>query len=88
MNEAQVLSIVRDAILTMIMMSAPVLIAGMLVGVLISVFQTLTSIQEMTLVFVPKIIAVFIAILLLTPFLLTTITSFTEKMFDYIISMG
>lgn len=88
MNEALVLTIVRDAILTMLLMATPILVAGMIVGVLISIVQTLTSVQEMTLVFVPKIITVFIAMLLAVPFMLSTISSFTQRMFDYIISIG
>lgn len=88
MNEALVLTIVRDAILTMLLMATPILVAGMIVGVLISIVQTLTSIQEMTLVFVPKIITVFLAMLLTVPFMLSTISSFTQRMFDYIISIG
>jgi flagellar biosynthetic protein FliQ len=88
MNEAIVLTIVRDAILTMLLMATPILVAGMIVGVLISIVQTLTSVQEMTLVFVPKIITVFIAMLLAVPFMLSTISSFTQRMFDYIISVG
>lgn len=88
MNETLVLDIARDAVITMILMASPVLIAGMLVGVIISIFQTLTSIQEMTLVFVPKILSVFIAILLFLPFLMRQIISFTERMFDYMMAMG
>lgn len=58
MNGAEVLDIARDAIWTMLAMSAPVMIVGLVVGVMIALLQALTQVQEMTLVFVPKIIAI------------------------------
>ena len=69
MNGAEVLDIARDAILTMVLVSAPLMLVGLFVGVVISLFQALTQIQEMTLVFVPKIIAMFITLMLALPFM-------------------
>jgi flagellar biosynthetic protein FliQ len=69
MTGPEVLDIARDAILTLVLVSAPIMIVGLVVGVVISLFQALTQIQEMTLVFVPKIIAVFITMLLALPFM-------------------
>ena len=69
MNGAEVLDIARDAILTLVLVSAPLMLIGLIVGVVISLFQALTQIQEMTLVFVPKILAIFITLLLALPFM-------------------
>lgn len=69
MNGAEVLDIARDAVLTLTLVSMPLLLVGLIVGVVISLFQALTQIQEMTLVFVPKILAMFIAFLLSLPFM-------------------
>ena len=69
MTGPEVLDIARDAIVTLLLVSAPMMLVGLVVGVVISLFQALTQIQEMTLVFVPKIIAMFIALLLALPFM-------------------
>jgi flagellar biosynthetic protein FliQ len=67
MNGPEVLDVARDAILTLVLVSAPLMLVGLAVGVAISLFQALTQIQEMTLVFVPKILAIFITLLLVLP---------------------
>ena len=64
-----VLDVARDAIMTLVIVSSPLMIVGLVVGVVISLFQALTQIQEMTLVMVPKIIAIFIAMLIALPFM-------------------
>jgi flagellar biosynthetic protein FliQ len=69
MTGADVLDVARDAIMTLVIVSSPLMIVGLVVGVVISLFQALTQIQEMTLVFVPKIIAIFIAMLIALPFM-------------------
>ena len=68
MNGPEVLDIARDAILTLVLVSSPLMLIGLVVGVAISLFQALTQIQEMTLVFVPKIIAIFVVLLISLPF--------------------
>jgi len=87
MEEAQVLDVARDGIYAMILISAPVLLAGLTVGLTISLFQTLTQIQEMTLVFVPKIIAVFLAVLFLMPFMIRQLTELMGRLMDLAISL-
>jgi flagellar biosynthesis protein FliQ len=69
MDGAQVLDVARDAILTLVLVSSPLMLVGLVVGVAISLVQALTQIQEMTLVFVPKILAIFVAMLLALPFM-------------------
>ena len=69
MTGPEVLDVARDAIMTLVIVSAPLMLVGLVVGVVISLFQALTQIQEMTLVFVPKILAIFIAMLIALPFM-------------------
>lgn len=69
MTGAEVLDIAREGLWVMIKMSAPIMVVGLVVGVVIALFQALTQIQEMTLVFVPKIIAIFLALMVGLPFI-------------------
>jgi flagellar biosynthetic protein FliQ len=69
MTGPDILDIARDAIYTLVVVSAPLMVVGLLVGVVVSLFQALTQIQEMTLVFVPKILAMFVTLLLALPFM-------------------
>jgi len=69
MTGPEVLDVARDAIITLILVSAPVMLVGLAVGLVISLFQALTQIQEMTIAFVPKILAIFISLLIALPFM-------------------
>ena len=69
MTGPEVLDVAKDAMLTLVVVSSPLMLVGIAVGVAISLFQALTQIQEMTLVFVPKILAIFVAMLLALPFM-------------------
>ncbi len=80
MNGAEVLDVARDAILTLVLVSAPLMLIGLVVGVIISLFQALTQIQEMTLVFVPKIIAMFITLMLALPFMADLLNSHMARL--------
>jgi flagellar biosynthetic protein FliQ len=69
MTGPEVLDVARDAIYTLVIVSAPVMLVGLIVGVAISLLQALTQIQEMTLAFVPKILAIFVSLLVALPFM-------------------
>jgi flagellar biosynthetic protein FliQ len=69
MTGPEVMDVARDAIETLIIVAAPLMLVGLIVGVAISLLQALTQIQETTLVFVPKILAIFIAMLVALPFM-------------------
>ena len=69
MNGSEVIDVARDSILTLVLVASPLMLVGLAVGVAISLVQALTQIQEMTLVFVPKILAIFVAMLLALPFM-------------------
>lgn len=88
MSGAQVLDIARDGIWVMIMVAAPMMIVGLVVGVVIALFQALTQIQEMTLVFVPKILAIFIAMLAALPFMGATMAGYMTRVADLIVTGG
>lgn len=88
MSGADILDIAGDGIWTMILLSAPMMLVGLLVGVVIALFQALTQIQEMTLVFVPKILAIFITMLLSLPFMGATMDGFMARLVDKIVNGG
>lgn len=69
MNGPEVLDVAREAIYTLLVVSSPLMLVGLVVGVIISLIQALTQIQKSTLVFVPKILAIFIAMLIVLPFM-------------------
>lgn len=69
MTGPEVLDVARDAIETLLIVSAPLMLVGLIVGVAVSLLQALTQIQETTLVFVPKILAIFLAMLIVLPFM-------------------
>jgi flagellar biosynthetic protein FliQ len=69
MTGPETLDVARDAIVTLVLVSAPVMLVGLAVGLAISLLQALTQIQEMTIAFVPKILAIFISLLVALPFM-------------------
>ncbi len=82
MTEGQVLDIARDALYMIIVTSAPLLLVSLVVGLVISIFQTITSIQEQTLTFVPKIICVFLAMMLFGSWMLNQLTEFINRLWS------
>ncbi|MEX0697688.1 MAG: flagellar biosynthesis protein FliQ [Dongiaceae bacterium] len=88
MNEADVLGIAREAIVVMIQIGAPVMLLALVVGLVVSLVQALTQIQEMTLTFIPKILAIFGSLLLFMPFMLATLSGFTERLMARIAGGG
>lgn len=82
MNGAEVLDIGRDAIYVLLIISAPVMMASLIVGLIVALFQALTQIQEMTLTFVPKILAIFITLLITLPFMGATLGDFYQDLMD------
>ena len=89
MTEGQVLDIARQALYTVILCSAPLLIISLVVGLVVSIFQTVTSIQEQTLTFVPKIICVFLGMMIFGSWILTNLTEFINTLWsDFSIYLG
>jgi flagellar biosynthetic protein FliQ len=87
MDPAGLLEICREAVYVLIKLSMPILLIALAVGLLVSLFQALTQIQENTLSFVPKILAVFVALLFLTPYMVNTLKVFNEQINSLIINI-
>ena len=79
-TEGQVLRIARDALYTILTVSAPLLLLSLIVGLVVSIFQTVTSIQEQTLTFIPKIVAVFLGMILFGSWMLNNMTEFMTRL--------
>jgi len=79
-----IVGIMAEAIRVTLLISAPVLIVGLVVGVIISLFQAVTQVQEMTLVFVPKIVACLVALVAALPWMINLLVSFTHNLFSNI----
>ncbi|MBP7402115.1 MAG: flagellar biosynthesis protein FliQ [Clostridia bacterium] len=77
MSQGDILKIMQSAIFLIIEVAAPVLLAGLVVGLLVSIFQAMTQINEQTLVFIPKILSILLAIVLLGGWMMTRVTEFT-----------
>ena len=88
MNQTEVIEVGRDALVVMLKVGGPVILAALAVGLLIALFQALTQMQEMTLSFVPKIFAILFAVMLLAPFMINTLIAFTQQLADRIVSIG
>jgi len=81
MNDITVVEIARDMLMTALIISLPPLLFGLVVGLIVSVFQALTQIHDQTLVFVPKIIAVAVVLILFMPFMIRVMTEYTSHLF-------
>ncbi len=86
MTGAEILDVGRDAIIVLLKVSGPPMLIGLLVGVIIALFQALTQIQEMTLVFVPKIVAIFVTMLVAMPYMASTLGGLMERVLSQIAS--
>jgi flagellar biosynthetic protein FliQ len=87
MSLEMVMDVLRDAFIRTLLISAPVLLVGMLVGLVISIFQATTQIQEQTLSFVPKLIAVLLTLILTGNFMINILLEFTKYIFRLISSL-
>ncbi|MDI9480850.1 MAG: flagellar biosynthesis protein FliQ [Syntrophomonadaceae bacterium] len=81
MYENLVLGVANEAMVTILLVSAPILGGALLTGLLISILQATTQLQEMTLVFVPKIVVVMLVIIIFGPWMLNVVTSFTSSLY-------
>ena len=88
MNEAAVVEVGREALWVILKIAGPIMASGLAIGLLIALFQALTTIQETTLTFVPKIIVIFTAVIIFLPWMMQTVTVFTQQLFDRMISLG
>ena len=87
MEQAEVITVMQDAVRTILIVASPMLITAMVVGTIISIFQATTQINEQTLAFVPKIVAILLSIVLFAGMMLTNLTEFVNRMYGYIDTM-
>ena len=85
MEAPEVIEICREAIYVLIIVSAPLMLVALFVGLIIALFQALTQIQEATLTFVPKILAMLLMLVVMLPFIMNTLTEFTNRLQDKIV---
>ncbi len=88
MSPVEVIEVAREGLYVLLKVGAPVMLIALIVGLAISLVQALTQIQEMTLAFVPKILVIFTSLIVLLPFMLRTLTTFSERLFDRIVALG
>ncbi len=81
MSDAAVIALAQDALLTAVLVSAPILVVSLVIGMLVSVFQAMTQINEVTMTFVPKIFGVFAVAAILGPWMVGTMVSYTQRLF-------
>lgn len=86
MNNADAIELAHQTIVVALKLGAPIMLLALAMGLAISFLQALTQIQEMTLTFVPKLIVILVSIVLLLPFMLTTLSAFTESLMGRIVS--
>ena len=88
MNQTEAIEVGREAIMVVLTMSVPIMAVALFVGLMIALFQALTQLQEMTLVFVPKIVVVFGALIFFLPFMLSTLSNYMNNLADRIIGLS
>jgi len=88
LSEIAVQEVSRQAIWVMLKVGTPVMAVALVIGLLVSLLQALTQIQEMTLTFVPKLIGIFLSLIVATPFMLATMIEFTQDVFARIAGVG
>ncbi len=84
MNPAVVIDIGRDSLILVLMISGPILLAGLLVGLAVGIFQAVTQINEMTLTFIPKILAIFAVTVALLPWMIIKMVDYVVRLFEQI----
>ncbi len=88
MSPVEIIDVGRDAVFVLIKVSGPIMMVGLSVGLLVSVFQSITQLQEMTLTFVPKILAIFGSLIVFLPFMINTLTAFMNQIAQRIMGVS
>ncbi len=84
MTPEMVVSLGRDAIYLMLLVSAPMLLSGLLIGLIISILQAVTQVHEMTLTFIPKIVVVAVSLIIFLPWIINKLVDFTHQLYAMI----
>jgi flagellar biosynthetic protein FliQ len=88
MSELDVAALLHDSMIVTMKLSFPILGAALVVGLVVSFFQAITQINEATLAFLPKVVAIGLALMMLGPFMAATLSGFTHRVFDRIVAIG
>ncbi|MGI6561631.1 MAG: flagellar biosynthesis protein FliQ [Clostridia bacterium] len=83
MGQADAVTVIQQALLTVIEVAAPVLAAGLVIGIIVSIIQAATQVNEQSLGFITKIIAIFLALIFFGPWMINKLTDFTMKLYEY-----
>ena len=84
MSQEMILKLARDTLQVTLMISGPMLVVALVIGILVSIAQVVTSIQDMTLSFVPRVIAVFLTFLFVFPWIMSTLLAFTSQLYGHL----
>ncbi len=87
MEQAEIIKVMQDGIYTILITSLPMVGIGLIIGLIISIFQSATQINEQTLAFVPKIIGILLVLLIFGGFILSNLTGFADRVYEYIITI-
>ena len=87
MEQSEIITVLQDAVITILTVAGPMLIVAMVVGLIVSIFQATTQINEQTLAFVPKIVAILLTLLLTAGYIISNLTEFTTRMYGYVETM-
>ncbi|WP_375689911.1 flagellar biosynthetic protein FliQ [Pseudooceanicola sp. LIPI14-2-Ac024] len=88
MNEADTYAIISETFQTVLFAAGPIMGIALVIGLIVAVFQALTQVQEMTLTFVPKIVAIFVGLLVFSPFIYSMVKRLSDQVFDLVVSGG
>ncbi len=88
MNQLEVIEVGREGLIILIKVGAPIMSVALVVGLAVSLVQALTQIQEMTLAFVPKILVIFLSLILFMPFMMNTMINFAHQLYGRIVALG
>ncbi|MBN2143643.1 MAG: flagellar biosynthetic protein FliQ [Candidatus Aureabacteria bacterium] len=88
MNVEMIVRIGEDTIITLLYMSAPLLIVGAVIGIVVSMLQTVTQLKDQSLTFIPKIVGIFIVLIFAAPFLIKTIVDYTNRLYSLAEQLG
>ena len=88
MNDADIALVMRDGMIVMLKLGGPLLLVALVVGLLIALLQAITQINEATLAFVPKVLALCAALMLLGPFMLASLSGYTHSLLDRLVAVG
>lgn len=87
MSPVEIIDVGREAVLTLLKVAGPIMMVGLTVGLAVSIFQSISQLQEMTLTFVPKILAIFVSLIVFMPYMINTLVAFMNQIAKHIVGV-